>query len=82
MTADDERMSRLDAFNEWRASDLDECEFQMNHEPAAGRTFSAAGMDELMAAMITFVGARLMARWDATNEPPTAVRVVLKVDVG
>lgn len=46
-----------------------------------GRTFSEDAMTQLGDEMIGFVTATTMARWDQTGEPPTALRVEMKVSV-
>lgn len=43
------------------------------------RTFSKEAMSLLTEQMATFVATRVMRRWDATSEPPSALRVELKV---
>lgn len=46
-----------------------------------GRTFSAEAMEMLHDEMLVWVGTRIMQRWEATNEPPTVVRVSVSVAV-
>lgn len=46
-----------------------------------GRSFSQEALDELNDDMATWVGTRLLDRWDRTQEPPTRLRVVLTVEV-
>lgn len=45
-------------------------------------TFSQQALDELSLEMATWVGTRLIRRFDATQEPPTLLRVRLTVEVG
>jgi len=45
-----------------------------------GRTISADAMSTLIETASTFIGTRIMRRWDETNEPPSAVRVILRVE--
>lgn len=44
-----------------------------------GATFSRIAMDALKLALISFVEARIMTRWDATNEPPSHLEVTIRV---
>jgi hypothetical protein len=48
----------------------------------AHRTFSEVAMDQLVQQMATWVGTRVMRRWASTQEPPSALRVSLHVEVG
>jgi len=45
-----------------------------------GRTFSREAMDNLFAMMAAWVEARVIVRWDETNEPPTVLRVGVTVN--
>ena len=47
-----------------------------------GRSFSVEAMEGLNDQVITWIGTRIMRRWNATNEPPTLLRVELRVTVG
>lgn len=44
-----------------------------------GVSFSADAMDQLLQHVAAWIGTRVMRRWDATGEPPTALRVVVDV---
>lgn len=46
-----------------------------------GRSFSVEAMEELGVAMKMWVATRIARRWDATDVPPTAVKVTLTVEV-
>jgi hypothetical protein len=47
-----------------------------------GRTFSEEAMEQLNHELVTWVATRLMRRWEATQEPPTYLKVVVTVEVG
>jgi hypothetical protein len=47
-----------------------------------GRTFSEAAMSNLQSQLMTWIGTRVMRRWEATDEPPSFLRVTIQVDVG
>lgn len=47
----------------------------------AGRTLSEEALEKLSREMMLFIGTRMMARWDETGEPPTALRVEMTVSV-
>lgn len=47
-----------------------------------GRSFSADALSGLHDQMIAYVGTRIMRRWNETGEPPTFVRVEMRVTVG
>lgn len=64
---------------------MDGAEIELHAERVTvepGRTLSRDSMDVLTAQMALWVGTRIRRRWDATNEPPTAVSVILRVEVG
>lgn len=44
-----------------------------------GRSFSEDALEKLHDELIVFIGTRIMRRWDTTSEPPTLLRVELKV---
>lgn len=44
-----------------------------------GLTFSADAMEKLYDEIVVWVGTRIARRWDETNEPPTLLRVELRV---
>jgi hypothetical protein len=46
-----------------------------------GRTFSADAMEDLNESLMAWVGTRVMRRWEATHEPPSALRVTVTVEV-
>lgn len=46
-----------------------------------GRSFSREAMDVLERRIMLWVLTRAQRRWDATNEPPTAIRVTVNVEV-
>lgn len=46
-----------------------------------GRSFSEEALDHLFAQMETWVGTRIVRRWDRTGEPPTIMTVKLEVIV-
>lgn len=46
-----------------------------------GRTFSADAMDALVQLTTAWIGTRVMRRWAATSEPPSAVTVTVTVEV-
>jgi hypothetical protein len=45
-----------------------------------GMSFSREAVEELAFAITPFIQARLLYRWEKTNEPPTAARVHIKVN--
>lgn len=45
-----------------------------------GRTFSPEAIAELAENMTAYIMSRVIRRWDATNEPPTALSVNLSVE--
>lgn len=47
-----------------------------------GRSFSEEAMEELNDQILAWIGSRVMRRWDATSEPPSVLRVEMKVTVG
>lgn len=47
-----------------------------------GRSFSQEAIEELHADMVSWVGTRIMRRWERTQEPPTYLKVVVTVEVG
>ena len=74
---------RADRFAALRAGASDEAVFEVRRERIQpGRSFSEDAMEDLIDEVTLFVGARLMARWDRTGEPPTVLRIHVKVDVG
>lgn len=63
--------------------DGDEFVFDLRRETLQeGRSFSPEAMDQINVAIATFIGSRLMRRWDRTGEPPTYMAVKVVVDVG
>jgi predicted ATP-dependent serine protease len=46
------------------------------------RTFSEAAVDEVIQDMATWLGTRLVRRWESTGEPPTFAHIILTVEVG
>jgi len=48
----------------------------------AGKSFSGDSLDVLVASVTAWIGTRIMRRWNATNEPPTHLRVEVTVSVG
>ena len=60
----------------------DECEWEMERESIVpGVTFSREAMETLSGQIAMFVVTRVGRRWGQTNEPPSALRVTVKVDV-
>lgn len=53
---------------------------RLREEP--GKSFSGDAMAALVNEVSAFLGTRIMRRWEATNEPPSFVRVTMHVDVG
>jgi|tagenome__1003787_1003787.scaffolds.fasta_scaffold20502840_3 hypothetical protein len=47
-----------------------------------GRTFSEAALDEANHELATWLGTRIIRRWNATREPPSYAKVTLTVEVG
>lgn len=47
-----------------------------------GKSFSKDACDGLMDQIFLFVGARILARWKGTKEPPSIVKVEVKVNAG
>jgi len=45
-----------------------------------GATFSEEAMDGLMSTLGVFIGTRVMRRWEATQEPPSVLRVSITVE--
>ena len=43
-------------------------------------SFSREAMDRLNVELATWVGTRIMRRWQATGDPPTALVVTIKVE--
>ena len=46
-----------------------------------GKTFSREVMNVVESRMMSWVEARVMARWVQTQEPPTVMRISLRVEV-
>lgn len=46
-----------------------------------GATFSHVAMDAIKVQLMSFVEARIMARWDQTGEPPSHMEISLEVTV-
>ena len=75
-------MSREALWAEMMTWDTDEVELRVDRERRQpGRSFSEAAMEQLHDEMLVFVGTRVMRRWDSTAEPPTLLRVELRVTV-
>lgn len=69
-------------FNAWREGDANEVELIIERgEVEAGRTFSSDAFKALGDQVMVFIGARVMRRWDDTNEPPTVLRAIVTVEV-
>ena len=63
------------------AMDGESAEFEVERETIQyGRSVSAAAMNTLLDSVGLFIGTRIMRRWEATNEPPTVVRVIITVE--
>lgn len=76
-------IERQTLFDMLRALPSDEFDFVIQRERVEpGKTFSEGAMNDLLDSIRLFVGARVMRRWDDTNEPPTALKVEVKVSVG
>jgi hypothetical protein len=67
-------------FEVMMAIEGDEFDFEYSRgKIETGKTFSEAAMQNLRDQMITYVGTRVMRRWEKTGEPPTALRVEMRV---
>jgi len=67
--------------DEWAVQPSDETIMAIERgfvEP--GRSFSREAIEELAFAIVLFIQARLIHRWEKTNEPPTAATVHIKVN--
>lgn len=63
-------------------TDDDLAEFTVERgEIQPGHTFSEEAMAVLGMEMLRHVALRINARWEATNEPPTALLVTVMVEV-
>jgi hypothetical protein len=74
----------MDADNWQRLMDIDGDTVEFDVERATieeGRTMSADAVSLTASAVAVFIATRIAQRWDATNEPPTAVHVTVTVDV-
>ncbi len=68
-------------FDMMLAGDADTTEFEVFRQVIQeGRSFSPEAMENLFDCMRTFVGARMMARWQKTKEPPTVMKVTVTVE--
>lgn len=66
--------------NEMMTWDGEEAEFVIERTRIdPGLTFSVEAMEKLHDQVLVFIGTRIMRRWDATQEPPTALTVSIKV---
>lgn len=64
------------------AIDAEAMEFEVMRETVEpGLTFSYEAMERLHNEVATFIGTRVMRRWNHTNEPPTALLVKVEVEV-
>lgn len=69
-------------FDRFRDGDSDEIELGIDRghiEP--GKSFSEEALVALRDQFILFVGARVMRGWRDRNEPPTMVRVSVRVEI-
>jgi hypothetical protein len=67
--------------DEWAAQQTNETTMAIERgfvQP--GRSFSREAVEELAFAITLFIQARLIHRWEKTNEPPTAATVHIKVN--
>jgi hypothetical protein len=75
-------MTPEERFDDYRAGDSDEFTFKVERQTIQeGKSFSADAMDALLVELGTFIGGRIMARWDNTGEPPSVLRVDVRVEV-
>lgn len=69
-------------FDRMMATDGESIEMEVTRATIEeGRSFSEEAMRELTHSMESWVVTRLLRRWDATGEPPTVVKVAMRVDV-
>jgi hypothetical protein len=70
----------MNAFNEWRDGDTDTLEVVVQREHLEpGRSFSVDAMRAIANQLTMFVGARILRRWNDTEEPPTVVNITVTV---
>jgi hypothetical protein len=76
-------MDRHETFERFRQLPKDQISFEVRRETVQhGRSFSAKAMESLHEEMMTFIGARLVERWESTGEPPTVMTVKISVQFG
>jgi hypothetical protein len=85
--ADEERGDLTPEEAKWALAFIDmegdECEWELERESIVpGHTFSVMAMEGLSKQIAMFVVTRVQRRWEATHEPPSALHVTVKVDVG
>lgn len=73
-------------YKEMRTQDSDRMEFHLSRKAEVGHTFSLEGLQDLERAIDTFIGARIMAHWDAKGDTkatigPSELAVQLTVTV-
>lgn len=72
---------RRELYEAWVRGDRDDMNFVVERgEIVEGRTFSAEAMEGMLDGLGLFVGARIMARWKRTGEPPSRVSVQVVVE--
>lgn len=65
----------------YMATEGDSIEFEVERARLQrGRTFSGAAMEALVQGVNLWIATRVMRRWEATNEPPSVVRVTVTVE--
>ena len=74
-------MSRPAQWERMLAMDGDTVDLQIERATIEeGRTLSADAIEAARDTFLVWVGTRIMRRWEATNEPPTAVTITITVD--
>jgi hypothetical protein len=82
MTIEWETLGPEDLLAAFAVQDSDAWTFRMERAYLQeGRSFSEEGMDAITSAVVLFIGARIMARWEGTTEPPSMVEVRVEVEV-
>ena len=75
------RMSPLERFAAYRQGESDALDLMIERvRVMPGRSFSADAMEAAIGELARFIGARILARWDRTGEPPTAALVQIVVE--
>ena len=75
-------LSRKELYDAFRDGDSDECSFEVIRERIQpGKTFSEEALANMTQAIVLFIGGRIMARWEKTKEPPSILKVDVKVAV-